>query len=374
MNKGDNLLGILGSIYRWRKAIRNILLVTLVGSIGAVLMMDNYYKATTIFYPASPELASPELIFGYTSQVTQYFGSDRDLDRIAEIANSMEVVDAMVSNFHLFQHYGIDSTSQKGRFLVRETFRGLYSAQKNKNDAIELSVEDTDPQLASDIANAARDKINEIGQRLIKKSQATLLITFEDNMNRKKKELGILADSMEKMQTHYRLYNSGTQGEQLSMQLGDAESEITRGKARLEVLDNNPLIPADTIQYIKANVRAYEAERKKLLSNTTDGEHLTIKQYNEGLPKISVLADLHFQGRKQLSFDQERYNQIKSAYNTDIPAIQLLEPAEIPLAKNRPKRSIIVVAALIAAFLFSVLGILLVEGYREIDWEKISQA
>lgn len=374
MNKGDNLLGILGAIYRWRKAIRNILFVTLVGSIGAVLLMKNYYKATTIFYPASPELASPELIFGFTSQVTQHFGTDRDLDRIAEIANSMEVVDAMVSRFHLFQHYGIDSTSQKGRFLVRETFRSLYSAQKNKNDAIELAVEDTDPQLAADIANAARNKINEIGQRLIKKSQATLLVTFEDNMNRKKKELIVLADSMEKMQTYYRLYNSGTQGEQLSMQLGDAESEITRGKARLEVLDNNPLIPADTIQYIKANVRAYEAERKKLLSNTPDGEHLTIKQYKEGLPKISVLADLHFQGRKQLSYDQERYNQIKSAYNTDIPAVQLLEPAEIPLAKSRPKRSMIVVAALIAAFLFSILGVLLVEAYREIDWEKISQA
>ncbi|MEI6411024.1 MAG: hypothetical protein WCR52_16675 [Bacteroidota bacterium] len=374
MNKGDNLLGILGSIYRWRKAIRNILLVTLVGSTIAVLLMKNYYKATTVFYPASPELASPELIFGYTSQVTPYFGSDRDLDRIAEIANSMEVVDAMVTKFHLFEHYGIDSTSQKGRFLVRETFRGLYSAQKNKNDAIELSVEDTDPQLAADVANAARNKINEIGQRLIKKSQATLLITFEDNMNRKKKELVVLADSLEKMQAHYRLYNSGSQGEQLSKQLGDAESEITRSKARLEVLDNNPLIPPDTIQYIKANVRAYEAERKKLLSDNVDGEHLTIKQYNEGLPKISVLADLHFQGRKQLTFDQERYNQIKSAYNTDIPAIQLLEAAEIPLAKNRPKRSVIVIAAVIAAFLFSVLGILLVEGYREIDWEKISQA
>ena len=39
-------------------------LLTLVGSIAVSLFLKNYYQATTIFYPASPQLASPELIFG----------------------------------------------------------------------------------------------------------------------------------------------------------------------------------------------------------------------------------------------------------------------------------------------------------------------
>ncbi|MBU6342267.1 MAG: hypothetical protein KGS48_12295 [Bacteroidetes bacterium] len=373
MNNRDNLISILGSIYQWRKVLRNILIITLLASIGASLLLKNYYKATTIFYPASPELANPELIFGNTGQVTQYFGSDRDLDRILEIANSMEVVDYMVHKFNLYQHYGIDSISAKGRFTVREIFNSLYSAQKNKNDAVELSVEDTDPKMAANMANAAREKINQIAQRLIKNIQATTLTAFENNMSHKNKELDLLGDSLREIQTVSGVYNSGTQGELIAKQLTIAQSEIIHKKAQLQILENNPLIPKDTIEYIKANLYAFETELKRLKSKEPNNDNLTLQTYNKVLPKISILSDLHYQARKQLTYDQERYNQVKAAYNTTIPAIQLVEAAEEPLVKSRPKRTMIVVAALLAALFFAIIGILIVEAYRDFDWKQITQ-
>lgn len=371
MSNRDNLLGVFSSIYRWRKAIRNICLITLIGSIVITLLLDNYYKATTIFYPASPELANPELIFGYTSKVTEYFGSDRDLDRLVEISVSNEVVDYMVSKFKLYEHYDIDSTSKEGPYKVRKQFRKLYSVLKNRNDAIELSIEDTDAQLASVMANAARDKINGIGQRLIKSSQATLLATFEDNMSRKRTELAILGDSLNTLKKFYNIYDAGTQGGQLAENLTKAESEIIRGRARLEILENNPLIPQDTIQYIKADVRAYERELSRLTSPGVKDDRLNLERFNEGLPKVSILADLHFQGRKQLSYDLERYNQIMAAYKTDIPSLQLVETAETPRIKSRPGRTVIVLASVIAAFFFSVLGALIADAYKEVNWREV---
>ena len=371
MSNRDNLLGVFSTIYRWRKAIRNICLITLIGSIGITLLMDNYYQATTIFYPASPELANPELIFGYTSKVTEYFGSDRDLDRMVEIAVSNEVVDYMVTKFRLYDHYDIDSTSKQGPYKVRKQFRKLYSVLKNKNDAVELSIEDTDAQLATDMANAARDKINAIGQRLIKSSQATLLATFEDNMTRKKKELTILADSLNRIKKFYNIYDAGSQGSQLAENLTKAEAEVIRGKARLEILENNPLIPQDTIQYIKADVRAYERELSRLTSPAVKDDRLNLERFNEGLPQVSTLSDLHFQGRKQLSYDLERYNQILAAYQTDIPSLQLVEKAEIPRIKSRPGRTVIVLAAVVAAFFFSILAALIADAYKDINWAEI---
>ncbi|HOY07389.1 MAG TPA: hypothetical protein PLO67_18400 [Saprospiraceae bacterium] len=371
MSNRDNLLGVFSTMYRWRKAIRNICLITLIGSIGITLLMDNYYQGTTIFYPASPELANPELIFGYTSKVTEYFGSDRDLDRMVEIAESNEVVDYMVTKFRLYDHYDIDSTSKQGPYKVRKHFRKLYSVLKNKNDAVELSIEDTDAQLAADMANAARDKINAIGQRLIKSSQATLLATFQDNMTRKKRELTILADSLNYVKKFYNIYDAGSQGGQLAENLTKAESEVIRGNARLEVLENNPLIPQDTIQYIKANVRAYERELSRLTSPSVKDDRLNLERFNEGLPQVSTLSDLHFQGRKQLSYDLERYNQILAAYQTDIPSLQLVEKAEIPRIKSRPGRTLIVLAAVVAAFFFSILAALIADAYKDINWAEI---
>lgn len=372
MNNRTNLLGVFQTIYRWRKAIRNICLVALVGSIAFSLTLKNYYQASTIFYPASMELSNPELIFGYTGQVTQYFGSDRELDRLDEIANSSDVIDYIVNRFHLYDVYGLDSTTLKGRAKVREYFRGNYVAQKNKNDAIELSVEDTDPQRAAEMANAARDKINDIAQQLIKNSQGRLLATFDENIKKKTADLDRLADSLQGLQTKYNIYSGVEQGEQLTEQLSTAESEIVRGRARLEVLENNPIIPRDTIAYIKANLRAYERERQKLMApNASDAGSVSIKSFNEGLSKVSVMTDLHFQARKQLGFDIERYNQIRAAFNTKIPTVQIVEIASAPLLKSRPKRSVLVIASLVAAFLFSVIGALLAEAYRDFRWADI---
>jgi LPS O-antigen subunit length determinant protein (WzzB/FepE family) len=100
---------------------------------------------------------------------------------------------------------------------------------------------------------------------------------------------------------------------------------------------------------------------------------MTLKQFNEGAPLLSVLSDLHYQARKQLSYDLERYNQIKSAFNTDIPALHLVEAAEVPRIKSRPKRSILVIVSVLAAFVFTTLAALLAEAYRDINWQNITR-
>lgn len=372
MQNRDNLLRVFQTVYQWRKAIRNICLLTLVGSIALSLTLKNYYEAVTIFYPASPQLANPELMFGYTGQVTEYFGSDRDLDRLSEIANSNELVHYMVTTFNLYAHYGIDSTDKKGPYEVRKLFRYLYSAEKNKNDAIELRVEDTDPEMAAKLANAARNRINDIAQRLTKESQGNILIAFEDNMSRKHADLASLGDSIRQMQSRYGIYSPEAQGEQLTERLAEAEAEVVKSRARLEMLEPDRNIPRDTIAYIRANLSAYERQLRQLNTGKVGNGALTVAGYNEGLPQVSLLNDLHFQARKQLSYDLERYNQIKAAYNTNIPAVLIIEEAETPLIKNRPKRSVIVLACVLGAFLFSVLGALVADAYRDIDWKSIT--
>ncbi|MDO8368353.1 MAG: hypothetical protein Q7T20_16245 [Saprospiraceae bacterium] len=371
MSNRDNLLGVLGTIYRWRKALRNACLIALVGSIGIALWMDTYYKANTIFYPSNQDLSKPELIFGAMSKVTEYFGTDKDVDRLLEIASSNELVDYMIGRFGLFNHYDIDSSSHEGRYWARLKFRNLYVVQKNRNDAIELTIEDTDPQMASDMANAAREKIDEIAQRLTKNNQAQILASYDSNIKRKTTELMRLGDSVRDVQLQYNIYSGGEQGEQLSEQLTRAENDIARNRARLEVLDGNPLIPLDTIEYIKANLRGATRQREMLLSHSSKNGPLSIRDYNEGIGKVSIANDLHNQARKQLSFDLERYNHILAAYNTNIPSIQIVEMAEPPLMKNRPRRSIIVVGAVMAAFLFTLFAAFLADAYRDVNWKEL---
>ncbi len=367
----DNLLEVIQALYRQRRFILNACLVALVASVGISLLLDNYYEAKTVFYPTSPRLANPELLFGYTGQVTDYFGSDRDLDRLAEIARSREVEDFLIERFHLYTHYGIDSTSKKGIHKLRKRLRKLYTVQKNKNDAIELTVEDKDPQVAADMANAARQKIDEIAQRLTKESQRKLLAAFENNLKRKQVELERLADSLRRVQAFYNIYDVGTQSAQIAGQLSLADLEVIRYRARLEVLESDPNVPRDTLAFIRANLKAYEQQRQQLRSAGGNSEVLTVDRLNEAVPRIAILQDMHYQARKQLTYDLERYNQILATYSTDIPALLVIEAAEPSPVKSRPVRSLIVLASLLGTLLFTSLAILVADAYRGVQWRSL---
>jgi capsule polysaccharide export protein KpsE/RkpR len=367
----DSLIGVLKTIWQWRKAIRNVCGTVLVGSIIVSLFLSNYYKSTTICYPASPKLANPELLFGTSGEVTEYYGTDQDLDRLAEIANGNQLVDYMVSEFKLYEHYGIDSTSKEGPYKVREEFRDLYVAQKNKNDALDISVEDTDPKFAALMCNAAREKTDEIARRLTTNSQGRLLAALEDNINRKKIELTRLGDSLRIMQAFYGIYDPTAQGEQLAKSSATAEANAVGLRAKLEILESNPNIPRDTIAYLKANLRAAEQQRsfltKGIKNNSDDTPNaLTVSRFSDGFASVLVLKDLHFQARKQLSYDLERYTQIKAVYNTKISAIHVLEEGEPALRKSRPMRSLIVIGSVIAAFLLMVMAALIADTYKDI--------
>ena len=373
----DNLLGVLRTLWIWRKAIRNICLLTIAVAIVISLLLPNYYKSTTICYPASPELANPELLFGTSGQVTDYYGNDSDLDRLAEIANGNELVDYMVEKFHLYEHYDIDSTSQDGAYKVRKHFRKLYSGLKNKNDALEISVEDIDPVFAAKMANAASEKTDEMASLLTKESQGRLLAALEDNITRKQADLITMGDSLRILQSFYGIYDPTAQGEQLAISMAGAEADVVKLRARLEVLEPNQSIPRDTIAYIKANLRAAEQQRIMLTKGTgrklDETNELTVTRFNSGLATILVLKDLHFQARKQLSYDLERYNQIKAVYNTKISAIHIVERAEPAYRKSRPTRSLIVIGSVFAAFLLMSLAALLSDAYRDINWTAITQ-
>jgi capsule polysaccharide export protein KpsE/RkpR len=367
----DNLLEVIQALYRQRRVILNVCLVALVASVSISLLLDNYYEAKTVFYPTSPRLANPELLFGYTGQVTDYFGSDRDLDRLAEIARSREVEDFLIERFDLYTHYGIDSTSKRGIHKLRKRLRKLYTVQKNKNDAIELTVEDRDPQVAADMANAARQKIDEIAQRLTKESQLKLLNAFENNLKRKQVELERLADSLRRLQAFYNIYDVGTQSAQIAGQLSLADLEVIRYRARLEVLESDPNVPRDTLAFIRANLKAYEQQRQQLRAAGGNTEVLTVDRLNEAVPRIAILQDMHYQARKQLTYDLERYNQILATYSTDIPALLVIEAAEPPPVKSRPMRSLIVLASLLGTFLFTSLAVLVADAYRGVRWRSL---
>ena len=121
MENNDNLIGVLVTLFRYKRPILWATLATAVGTaLISFLFLDNYYKSTTTFYPLSSDVFKPEQMFGSSQKDMEYYGREEDVDRLLTIAQSGELYDFLIKKFNLYQHYKIDTTSEQAAFKVRE--------------------------------------------------------------------------------------------------------------------------------------------------------------------------------------------------------------------------------------------------------------
>lgn len=362
MNNKDNLLGVIETVFKWKKPILWTCGITAVAAAIVALLLPVYYESTTTFYAASPDLATPEAIFGESAQAPDYYGTDGDMDRLLSIAKSDDLASFMIDSFNLYEHYDIDPDSPKGPYAVRLKFGKHFEAIKTKFDAIELSIEDEDKELAAQMTNVARNRVSEVAQQIIKNSQLTLLKVFEDNISQKTEQMDSLNLQLLNLRQKYGIYNTESQSENLAELVAKAESKLYNLQARLEAMQNSRIF-RDSVRLINAQIKGYEYELQKL------NERLML--FNQGMAQVDVLVEVQLQASEKLGEDKEHYKQIKAAYGTDFPTLHLLEAARVPLIKSRPKRALIVVGATAVAFIFSILAILLFDTYKDVNWREI---
>ena len=366
MENKDNLIGVIATIFKWKKEIIRVTLVTTLGTaLISFLMLDNYYKSTSTFYVASPDIFKPEQVFGTSTKDMEFYGNSNDLDRVLTISESGELFDFLIKKFDLYRHYDIDSTQEKAPFKVREKLEKLYNVTKTKYDAIEISVEDTDKKLAASIVNSAREKIDEISQRLIRQSQENLIKAYEQSSVEKEKALLSLNDTLIRLRQNYGVIDPDKQTEAVTKTAVESESNFARSKAKLDVLKRSTTtIPSDTMAILEATVKGYEEEVK--VNNNM------LKKYNEGFNSVSALKEYYEAERDQFSKDKQRALQLRIAYNTRISALILVESGQVPIVKSRPHRSIIILSAALISLIFSVIIALLLDNYRNVNWQEVT--
>jgi tyrosine-protein kinase Etk/Wzc len=364
MANKDNLIGVVETLFHYRRPILWATFATAIGSmLLSFLFLDNMYKATTSFYPLSSDVFKPEQLFGTSTKDMDYFGTEADVDRILTIGQSGDMYNFLIKKFDLYNHYKIDTTSERAPIKVREALEKLYSVKKTKENAIEVSIEDKDRALAAVMANAARDKIDEIAQRIVREVQLNQIRGFESNFLQKEKSMGVLGDTLSMMRDRFGVIDPANQTESVTKVSVEAQGNYIRSKARFEAMKGISSITQDTLAMLGATVKGYEEELKQSAE--------MMKKYSAGFNSVSLMKELYEQERNQLGRDKQRYLQLKVAYETPIQALKTVEAASVPIDKSRPKRSIIVLSVTLIAFVLMILGALVADNYRDVDWSEV---
>lgn len=362
----DNLLDVVRTIFKWKKPI--IITCLAIGLVTAAisLLLPNYYEASTTFYAASPSLQSPSVIFGESTKELQFYGTGEDMDRLVQASESNELFNYLTEEFDLYNHYDIDTSSIKAKSKLRLRFSKHFNVIKNERDAIILSVEDKDREFSAKMANAARDKINDIANGLIRESQSEIIKSYELQISDKIETLTIISDSLSALRSRYGIFDADYQKKVIGTQMPTLQSDIASEKARLAVYEKRKR--RDSINVISARIVGYE-EKLKALNVGKDGLSIS-----EGISLIDQLAKTEEAIIEELGEDQANYKKYKSSFSVPKPALFVQDYAEVPVIKSRPKRSILVVGVTVLAGLFLLLGVLIFEYNRDVDWKSIVNA
>ncbi len=350
MSQNENLLDVISLLYRWKKYILGAGFIAAVITAGASLTLDNYYKASTLFYAASPDLSDPVPIVPST-QRKYIYGSGEDLDRLFSISKSNALKNFIRDKFKLFEHYNIKETDPLAQHKLNIKLSSLFTTEKTKYDALRLSVEDKDPEFAAAVANVARDKINELAQNVIKASFEKRLVAYESVQSEKESEYNQLVDSLQQVKSKYDIFSSDTQGEAYGSSMVKAEGELLKAEGVLSILRNTPGVEPDSIAKIKANISGYKKQLEKLKKD--------VSKFNSGHPIVKNLERATRDIGTQMTVSRAQIAALRSAYEADFTAIHIIEHAETPPYKSRPKRSIIVIMVAAMTCLLMCLWVLI---------------
>ena len=310
-----NSIELINLLNQWKKQLLIVAGISLLASIifSSPTFIKPKFKSTAVVYPSN-------LIANSTESATE---------QMLQITQSSMIREKIIQNFHLLEHYDIDSTKDRSfKTSVYRMYDENIIIKKTEYESMEVTVYDTDPMIAAQIADSIIHYFNIKARQLQAEKSMEVMVITKNQMDAKKAEM----DSMETLLHTYQV-NYGI------LDFKQQAKEATR--AYLRGLSN----PGS-----KAAVEA-----KSMMTNLQD-KGAEVNSLNEHLWRV-----------------RGSYNDLKAAYENSARDVfkkltyaNVVTPPEPSDKKAYPIRWLIVVISVFSSLLMAFMIILVFYSKKEI--------
>ena len=316
-------------VFIWGKRVPLLILTGIAAVVSAVvsLLITPKYASTVVLFPSSSTSVSEALLS--TSQFATNdlleFGEEEEVERMLQILYSDRIRQELVDRFNLFDHYQIDPDSKYRYSELYSEMNDNISFRKTEFMSIEIRVLDTDPGVAADMANTIAALIDS---------------TIYDMQREKAREAFLLV------------------------------------KREYENLQNEIRTMEDSLVSLrKLGVYDYE-EQSKVLSRAyvnamASGDQSLAGGLEKKLRELAGYGQAYQGLQDFLRLEKERLSHLKTMYlqakvdaEQTLPHTFVVSKAWEAEKKAYPRRSIIVLSAMLSTFVLALLLLALIEGIR----------
>lgn len=290
-------------------------------SAGLSLLLPNYYKAQVMLLPSDTNSISKGILSQMDNVDPMNYGGAKDCEYILDIITSGRVVGAACVKFDLAKHYGIEAEGEElNEKLGRKLFNNI-KAKRTENLAVKLTVWDTDPVYAANIANFMAREVSVVRNEIKKEKADSICATLERSRKEIMVKINVMSDSLAKISKEYGVYNPEGISERFATEWS---KQVAAGNqaavARLEA---------------KMSEIGEKGERIDNIKTQLDNYMETLKHWNTQLEKAKL--------------DRA----------AEIPTEFIVEYATPSFFKDKPKRSVIVLVSAISCTLLALFVLII---------------
>jgi uncharacterized protein involved in exopolysaccharide biosynthesis len=167
-------------LYKWRKQVSLVVLISLLITAGIVFIMPSQYLASSTALPANPVSADKSTIFN--ENIRDFYnsiGQPGDLDKIVGTGQLDTIYLAVAAEYNLADYYKISKTDPLSLHKAAVALKKDSRITKSEYGELLVQVWNRDRAVAPQLANALMEKLSAIHQELMNKSNQAIIKSLQ---------------------------------------------------------------------------------------------------------------------------------------------------------------------------------------------------
>lgn len=370
-----NVLDYLEILVVRKKLIICTSCVAFILSVIISFSLPKIYSSTAMILPPQTDQSLMGMMMGQmgggglANLAGDILGSGSPADMYVSILNSNTISDAIIDRFKLMDVY--DEKYRLDTYMTLSKYVDIFAGKKD--GIISITVQDKNPTRAAAIANAYITELEKLTVNLNIISSSQNKSFYEARLSKAKGDLATAEDALKTFQSKNKMISVPDQAAAAIGGIAQIKAQLVDQEMQLAVLRHQFTDSSTEVTRAMASIANLKAQLARLEGNGSSG----------AIPSVGTVPELmeHYlrlmrnfkvqEALVELLTKQYEINKISAA--KDVASIQVIQKAQIPDKKSKPKRSLIIIAFTFAASFSAAIYALLQEFWSRMPAEDLER-
>ena len=359
-NEGNLFLQFLLLLFRRKRLVLGMVLVSVTLTAIYSLVMDKTWEARALIVPPTGGASGLAGLLGdipMAGMLSAFTGESGSGEYYLAILNSRVMYQKVLDKFELRTHYELDEDTKIED--VYEMMSENLSAEFDANSGmITLLVKDKNAQQALEMAEYMVAELEALNRQYSSRKAAENRRFVQGEVDKIYAGLDSLENLMLAFQKQERLLEPERQAEELLKGYGELKSRLELKGLELSLARHNYSSGHPVVKELEQEVQILQTRLDKAYTKGDDDLFIAIQDLPRAtLEYLRLKRELEI-GNQKLLFMLPQLEQAKIQEVRDTDVLEVLDPPRLPEKRIRPKRTLMVALAGLAALVLASLLVL----------------